>query len=245
MKLEAPAYAKINIGLHIQGRLPDGYHDLETLFYRYEPLYDILALQTQNGLNRCSLEVRGYPVTHENLLHKAYDHLVTLGARLPSLHLRLYKNIPIGAGLGGGSSDVGLFLRMLTQLTPEYTPLIQKVAYQIGSDVAFFFSGEKAALGKGRGDQLLPMCWMPEKEIFLFLPPLASPTAQVYKALEPADWSQTPLLPLLPSWKIQNDLEKPFFRLFPQLRPFKEYLYASGATHVSLSGSGSAFWAIF
>lgn len=245
MKLEAPAHAKINIGLHIQGRLPDGYHALETLFYRYEPLYDVLILQTKKSFHQCDLEVRGYTVSGENLLQKAYNRLITLGARLPSLHLRLYKNIPIGSGLGGGSSDVGLFLRMLTQLTPECTPLIQKVAQQIGSDVAFFFSGEKAALGKGRGDQLLPLCWMPDKEIFLFLPPLVSPTAKVYQALQPTDWSQIPILPFLATWKIQNDLEKPFFRLFPKMRSFKEYLYASGATYVSLSGSGSAFWAVF
>jgi 4-diphosphocytidyl-2-C-methyl-D-erythritol kinase len=248
--------AKINLGLHIVGRWPNGYHLLETLLVPYPALYDDLELQILPGYDRIDIHISGEvpPSDDENYLAIAYRYLQkAIQKPLPALKVRLHKRIPISAGLGGGSSNAGTFLRLFHQIFPELISLdkLHEVAAQVGSDVPFFLY-QRPMLATGTGTSLTPYeIDLSAYQIYLLTPPVPCSTRYIYRGLSPANWSRTPLEPILKqpieSWKdaLHNDLEAVSFLIYPTLILYKNALYEAGALYASMNGSGSSLYGIW
>ncbi|HVS98330.1 MAG TPA: 4-(cytidine 5'-diphospho)-2-C-methyl-D-erythritol kinase [Puia sp.] len=249
--LSFPA-AKINLGLRILRRRDDGYHELETAFYPV-PLKD--ALEILRNSDKTTFTGYGLPIPGDpdaNLCLKAWQMLRNDFPTLPAVQFHLYKNIPVGAGLGGGSSDGATTLLGLNrqfQLGLTESQLIE-YASRLGSDCPFFVLNT-ACLGTGRGDVLEPL----KLDLTGYTLVLADPgihvgTAEAFSLCTPGQ-NSIPLKVVLSqpvaAWRGQlvNDFEEPIFRLHPRLRVVKETLYANGALYASLTGSGSAFFGIF
>ncbi|MCS7296966.1 MAG: 4-(cytidine 5'-diphospho)-2-C-methyl-D-erythritol kinase [Bacteroidia bacterium] len=256
MKYYAISPAKINIGLHILGRWPEGYHVLETLLVRYPYLYDEIEVQVLPGYDRLELNMTGaeIPEGEENYLETTYRLLRQhLRRSLPALRVRLHKRIPISAGLGGGSSNSGSFLRILGQLLdlPQNSALLHQVAAEVGSDVPFFLY-EESMLARGTGTDMTPFpIDLESYEIVLLTPPVPCTTKHIYRGLRPFHWSRLPIEPILRQdisvWRnyLRNDLEQVSFQLYPTLFILKKALYDAGAVYASMNGSGSSLYGIF
>ncbi len=259
---------KINLGLRILRRRPDGYHDLETIFYPL-PLKDSLEsirLSPESagaageqpsthepGISRFSsygLPIPGDP--ENNLCLKAWRLLKKDFPDLPPVHIHLLKQIPIGAGLGGGSADGAWTLRGLN--TQFHLGLSQEqllhYAAQLGSDCPFFILNTPC-LGGGRGEQLQPITLDLSPFTFVLVDPgIHISTAQAFSLCTPAE-NAVPLKTIITqpieTWPdaLHNDFESPVFQLHPELRTIKDTLYAHGALYASLTGSGSSFFGIF
>lgn len=248
---------KINLGLNIIQKRADGYHDLETVFYPIaikdilEIVTDQQATESENLIYTSSgIEVEG-DLTN-NLCCKAYLLLKKDFPQLPSIKMHLHKNIPMGAGLGGGSADAAFTLILLNQkyqLNLNEQELID-YALQLGSDCPFFIQN-KPCLGRGRGEQLTPIELDLQQYQFLIVNPgIHISTAWAFsqinpsKALYPID--ETILIPI-GQWKsmLVNDFETPVVKKYPEIGGIIQQLYASGAIYASLSGSGSTVYGIY
>ena len=242
--------AKINIGLHVVSKRPDGYHNLETLFYPVK-LCDALEMAEtgKTGITFSGLPVDGMPAN--NLVIKAYEFLRN-DFDLPPVQFHLHKMIPTGAGLGGGSSDAAFTLKMLNsyfnlELTFEQ---LKGYAVKLGADCTFFLEN-KPAYATGIGDQLhFVDLDLSAYRILLLKPALSVSTIQAYRNIVPACPGFSLLgLPDLPveEWSnhVVNDFEKSLFPQFPEIAHWKATLYEWGAVYASMSGSGSAVFGIF
>jgi len=242
---------KINLGLKILRKRADGYHDLETIFYPL-PIKDVLEIHRDPELNFTSygLPIPGDPT--ENLCLKAWRLLKKDFPALPFVHIHLYKHIPIGAGLGGGSSNGAFMLLLLNQQfhLELNTGQLLNYAAQLGSDCPFFILNTPS-LGGGRGEKLTPISLDLSNYSFALVDPgLHISTAQAFALCTPgdqgpatADIIQQPVN----TWRdrLINDFEAPVFRLHPLLGEIKTELYAQGALYASLTGSGSGVFGIF
>ncbi len=242
--------AKINIGLHIVSKRPDGYHNLETVFYPVE-LSDALEMAEADKVN---ISFSGLPVdglAEENLVLKAY-RLLQKDFDLPPVRFHLHKVIPMGAGLGGGSSDGAFTLKMVNdffhlQLNTEQ---LKSYALKIGADCTFFIDNTPS-FAEGIGNRLIPCKLdLSEYRIVLLKPEVAVNTVQAYRNIVPAKPAfQLKKLTEIPveDWKgfVVNDFEKTIFPRFPEIEKWKKKLYDLGALYASMSGSGSAVFGIF
>ncbi len=243
---------KINIGLQIIAKRSDGYHDIATVFVPVYGLRDILEVQQSDTF---SFDCSGRDATsilEDNLCIHAY-HLLQQAYQLPPVKLYLYKNIPMGAGLGGGSADAAFTLLLLNrffnlQLTSK---VLKNYARKLGSDCVFFIDN-KAAIGTGKGDELqhLVSFSLKGKYIYIIKPPIHINTAKAYAMVQ----ASQPIIPLskliqqpIYQWKniIVNDFEKYIFLHYPLLQEIKDKLYENGAIYASMSGSGSSLYGIF
>ena len=243
---------KINLGLHILGRRTDGFHDIETIFYPINGLSDILEIIPSHS--KSSFEQKGILIgdPEENLVKKAYL-LFKKQYDISPVDIFLYKRIPVGAGLGGGSSNAAFTLKLLNTLFNLGLNTIQLRQYtaQLGSDCPFFVDNIPA-LGTGRGDNLSPCC-IPQlsgKYIIIVKPDLQISTIEAYKNCIPVARNislKEVISEPISSWSglLENDFEKTMFHIYPELKRVKEYLYNQGAVYASLSGSGSALYGIF
>lgn len=244
--------AKINLGLKILRRREDGYHDLETAFYPL-PLKDVLEIVRTTG--KTSFTAYGNPIPGDsatNLCLKAWELLRNEFPTLPPIHIHLYKNIPIGAGLGGGSSDGAWTLLALNrqfQLGLTDGQLLD-YALRLGSDCPFFILN-KPCLGTGRGQILQPLSLdLSSYSIVLVHPRIHISTAKAFSLCTPGE-NKAPLPTILSGpvsdWRerLTNDFEVPIFRLYPVLRDIKQRLYDLGAVYASMTGSGSAIFGLF
>lgn len=248
--------AKINLGLHILDRWPNGYHVLETLLIPYPALYDDLEVEILPGVDRLELTVTGEnPIQEgENYIEVAYKLLQREVKRpLPALKVRLHKRIPVSAGLGGGSSNAGTFLRLLAEAFPELIPTEQQqaIAAQLGTDVPFFLD-PRTTLASGLGTTLTPFeIDLSKWDFFILTPPVPCSTRYIYRALTPSAWSRTPIGPILQqdpkTWPqmLHNDLESVSFSIYPTLLVYKKALYDAGALYASMNGSGSSLYGLF
>ena len=248
--------AKINIGLLITEKRPDGFHNIETVFYPI-PLCDSLSVEAAGADASCQLDFSCDGIelsenkTHDNLCCKAY-HLLHADYRLPPASIHLHKAIPVGAGLGGGSSDAAytlLALNDLFQLNISKEKLTQ-YASRLGSDCAFFLQGTPA-FGTGKGDILKPIALsLAGYHILLVKPPVFVSTADAYSSVTPRK-TQHHLPEILQSpvseWRhtVFNDFELSVFKKFPEIGRIKEILYREGAVYANMSGSGSTVYGIF
>jgi len=241
-------HAKINIGLFITKKREDGFHDLETCFFPV-PWTDVLEIMPSEEFSFSSsgLEIAG--AIENNLCYRAYE-LLRQEHSFPPVHIHLHKIIPMGAGLGGGSSDAAFTLMGLRDLfqLPLTNDDLQPYAAQLGSDCAFFLS-KQAAFGKGKGDVLSPInASLQGKFLVLLYPAVGISTAEAYAGVKP---EKAPVdlrkAILKENWKetISNDFEKSIFPQHPLLASLKEEMYSLGASYAAMSGSGSTIFGIF
>ncbi|GAB3176880.1 4-(cytidine 5'-diphospho)-2-C-methyl-D-erythritol kinase [Telluribacter humicola] len=252
--------AKINIGLHITEKRPDGFHNIESCFY---PVgwADALEIRPSESL---SFQSSGLPIpgattpgatTPEtalnNLCVKAY-HLLARDYSLPPVDIHLLKAIPIGAGLGGGSADAAFTIRALNGLFDLKLTIAQQQDYArtLGSDCAFFIENQPKYC-YGKGDQFEDIdLRLTGKWIVLVNPGLHISTAEAYAGVKPAQ-PATDLRQLLQQpiseWRttVVNDFEASLFPIYPELPHLKDQLYELGALYASMSGSGSTVYGIF
>jgi 4-diphosphocytidyl-2-C-methyl-D-erythritol kinase len=246
--------AKINIGLRITGKRDDGYHDLETIFYPV-PLCDALEFVVpadQNGSD--TLVTTGLPVScnaDNNLIIKVLQKL-RQKYKIPYLSIHLHKNIPMGAGLGGGSSDAACFLKALNRyfdlkISAEE---IKDISLTIGSDCPFFIECIPS-YAEGRGEILSPVKALSRGLVLVMVNPGTNiSTREAYAGCIP--YKSDSLLTEsynsdISEWKekIVNDFEVTLFKIHPALRHIKDTLYNMGALYSSMSGSGSTVYGLF
>ena len=242
---------KINLGLSILAKRADGFHELETVFYpiAVSDALEILPAESLT-LTQTGIAVPGDP--SQNLCLKAYNLLKKDFPQLPAVQIHLHKNIPMGAGLGGGSSDGTSALLILNQqfsLGLNDNQLIQ-YASQLGSDCPFFVYN-KACHATGRGEVLTPIeLDLSNYQFLLVHPGKHISTAWAFQQLKPHTKSesiQSVIQKTISEWKdlLINDFEAPVFKAEPTLSTIKEQLYDLGAIYASLSGSGSSLFGIF
>lgn len=247
--------AKVNLGLHVTGKLPDGYHSIETVMYPI-PLHDILEVSILQDVpdGELKLTLSGLHVpgdAAQNLISKAHG-LITQDYSLPALHVHLHKQIPMGAGIGGGSADAAFFIESLNQLTEIHLSWgeMHHYAKKTGSDCPFFLM-HRPCLASGTGTDLDPAeVSLAGKKMLLIHPGIHLSTAAMYGKVTPAP----PAHPLNEAikedparWKdlLVNDFEPIAFSLHPELKRIKQQLYDLGAIYAAMSGSGSSMFGIF
>ena len=229
--------AKINLGLHVTARRPDGYHDIETVFYPI-PLMDALEAteshadgsfhQTGNALD-CDVE--------QNLVYRALQK-VKEKFQLPPLNIRLFKHIPSGAGLGGGSSDAAFMVRLLNeqfQLGMSPSEMRELVA-PLGADCAFFIENSPM-LATGIGDRLTPISVSLSGWVLIVVKPdihVSTREARDILALPVEQWQG----------RLVNDFEPHIFALHPEIAAIRDRLLDLGAVYAAMSGSGSALFGL-
>ncbi len=243
------ANAKINIGLHIVGKRADGYHDLESIFYPVK-VYDAIEIFPSA---KYSMQVYNFdfPVGEDNLCSKAY-RLLAQDFDLPPVKINLLKGIPVGAGLGGGSSDASHVLLMLNKQFNLHlnTQQLETYAAQLGADCPFFIRNKPVyATGIGTTFSNLDLD-LSDKRFLIVKPPIHISTAEAYKNVAirtgQVDLREAIQLPIQ-EWKfhVRNDFEEGLFRAYPEIERLKATFYDSGAVYAAMSGSGSAVFGIF
>jgi len=244
--------AKINLGLNVICRRPDGYHDLETVFYPI-PLCDALEVVpapdgrfafTQSGLSvdgdpDCNLVVKAF-----RLLERDFD--------LPPVHVFLHKHIPMGAGLGGGSSDAAFMLKLMNDFAKLNISEddLEKYASQLGADCPFFIRN-RPVFAEGVGNIFSPLdVALSGKRIVVVKPDIHVSTGKAYSRISPRrptisvrEVVQKPVH----EWRdlLTNDFEPAVFDSFPRIAKVKKDLYAAGALFAGMTGSGSAVFGLF
>jgi 4-diphosphocytidyl-2-C-methyl-D-erythritol kinase len=244
-----PAYAKLNLTLDVTGRRPNGYHDIDSVLQTIS-LHDLMWIERTD----CRVfDVVGPAIEGENLVLKAARELEGHVSRALPFTIRLFKRIPMGAGLGGGSADAAAFLNaanLLYDLKLKSAELIE-IATAVGQDVPFLLSGGTAR-ATGLGSTVAPLPAVPASWRFLVVcPPLEIPTRAVYEAVDGSVPSarRTPgLIATLPSGGdirlFGNDLEAASRRLFPQLDEALNTLH-DVMPGLRMSGTGAALFAAF
>ena len=250
--------AKINLGLNVVERRPDGYHNLETVFFPV-PICDELEVvpqpSTLNPQPDCSLSLEGIAIegdVQKNLVVKAYQLLKQDFPDMPRVRARLKKGIPTQAGMGGGSSDGAYMLTMLNELCQLHLTKEQLCGYaaRLGADCAFFIDPQPQ-YAEGIGEQLSPVALnLSEWYIGVVRPDVPVSTKEAYSLITP----KRPLrncrdIVMLPveEWRdlLVNDFEEGIFALHPELAQVKQRLYDLGAVYAAMSGSGSALFGLF
>jgi 4-diphosphocytidyl-2-C-methyl-D-erythritol kinase len=252
MKLHA--YAKINLGLFILGKRPDDYHDLETVFHEVDLYDEITVTQAETDRFECSME--NIPTGEGNLCIQALRLLRAEQKIERGVHIALAKNIPIGAGLGGGSSDAAATLVALDKLwnLKLSRDVLCGYAAKIGSDVPFFIRGG-SAYARGRGEILASLRLEIPFWIVLVTPPVHVSTVWAYRHLKvrrngiptgiKTELPHALKNPVLLSRAVQNDFEEIVFAQYPVIRDIKFALLHAGASFALMSGSGSSIFGLY
>ncbi len=251
------ALAKVNLGLHVLYRRPDQFHELRTVFQTIS-LADRLEVSYRRGRGgsvelTCSRKDLAGP---QNLAARAAAGLLEATGAGGRVEIRLEKRIPVGGGLGGGSSDAAAVLRALAGLLrprPAF-PLLLRLAAELGSDVPFFLLGGRV-LGIGRGTEVYPLPDAPVRWMVLAAPAVSVSTAEAYRQLSPhltarpwedkidCFYSRVCADPARESGSVlENDFEAVVFRMHPELRKLKTRLEKAGARPALLCGSGAAMF---
>ena len=252
--------AKINLGLNIVSKRPDGYHNLETVFYPI-PLTDALEIKYMDekfpSESPCDLKITGNHIDcneEDNLVIKAYQ-LLAADFQLPRVHAHLVKRIPTQAGLGGGSSDAAYMIRLLDERFRLNIgiPEMERYAAKLGADCAFFITADPS-YAEGIGDVLMPAdvpgAGLGGYYLAVVKPSVAVSTRDAYAAIvpkTPAKCCRDIVRQPIETWKdeLVNDFEAPIFAMHPELAAIKQSLYDAGAVYAAMSGSGSALFGIF
>ncbi len=247
--LKKTSFAKINLYLKLTGKRPNGYHELESLF-AFLDLHDELEVSLSDKL---SLEIAGEfapaLVVQENILVKILDFFATNYKISRHLKIKLTKNIPLGAGLGGGSSNGAYFMKILNELFALNLSKeeLQKISINFGSDLAFFFE-DRASIIKGCGEIILPYPTFEPILAILINPKINLATKQVFEKFNDefskqntiAELQKTPVLDLIKNFP--NDLTKPAISIVPVIAEILDELKNETA---KMSGSGASCFAIF
>ncbi|MCU0436163.1 MAG: 4-(cytidine 5'-diphospho)-2-C-methyl-D-erythritol kinase [Bacteroidia bacterium] len=253
--MEVFANAKINLGLHVIEKRPDGYHNIETVFY---PIgwSDVLHVKpAANPAPGISLSLSGIPVpgdVDDNLLVKAYK-LVSADYHVPGVEVHLEKRVPIGAGLGGGSADAAFFLHALNNIFELGLAWgeLHHYARQLGADCSFFIAN-RPVLAEQKGDVYESIALsLAGTHIAVVHPGIHVSTPEAYRGITPRQPAR-PLEEILLNepqsrWKniLVNDFETSVFAAHPRIAQLKQQMYDAGAFYAAMSGSGSAVFGLF
>ena len=248
--------AKINLGLNITEKRPDGYHNLETVFYPV-PVEDALEIIPLPDAPRgtCTLHLAGQEIAgtlEDNLVARAY-RMLDADFGLPAVDIHLLKHIPSGAGLGGGSADAAFMLKMLNEqfglgLTEDN---LEAYATRLGADCAFFVRNRPTfAEGIGNIFSPLPSFSLSGYRLLLVKPDVFVSTRDAFARIKPrrADASPKEIVRLpVEKWRgrLVNDFEESVFPQFPLIGEIKDEMYRLGAVYASMSGSGSSVFGLF
>jgi 4-diphosphocytidyl-2-C-methyl-D-erythritol kinase len=250
--------AKINLGLNIVERRPDGYHNLETVFYPV-PIHDALEVEIMDrqfpSATDCDIKVTNIPVEGDeqrNLVVRAYNLLKKDHPELPRLHAHLYKNIPTQAGMGGGSSDCSAMILLLNEMFALQLSEQKMIDYaaQLGADCPFFIMN-RPAYAEGIGEKLIPVNLdLSGWHIAVVRPDIPVPTKEAFSRVipqRPKENCREIVSRPVETWResLFNDFENSVFALHPELAQVKDELYVMGATYAAMSGSGSALFGLF
>ena len=243
-------HGKINLGLNVVARRSDGFHNIETCFYPI-PLTDILEIipSSEFSFSQSGIPLPGTP--EENLCVKAY-RLLASDFDMDQVKIHLHKVIPVGAGLGGGSSDAAITLRLLNAIfdLKISVPKLKDYAAQLGSDCSFFIE-DIPMIGRGRGENLTPVSLpLNGLHVLLVKPDIYIATQEAYAGISPQQPPRTleGILNLpVKEWRteLKNDFEDSIFKKFPEIGRIKDKMYSLGAIYASMSGSGSSVFGIF
>lgn len=250
--LSRSAPAKVNLGLHVLRRRPDGYHEIETVF---APVGwgDRLTAEPRDRLNVTTTDP-ALPTDKGNLVWKAAEVLAEWAGIVPRVGLHLDKRVPYGAGLGSGSSDAAAVLRLCTELWALDVPEadLARLGASLGADVPFFL-GDGPALGTGLGTDLAPLAhpvgvpWRCPFPLVVVVPPVHVSTAEAYELITPRatdrpDLALAVMSDDLDRWRreVTNDFEAPVVGRHPEVGRELDRLRHHGAPWAALSGSGSA-----
>jgi len=261
-EVRIPAFAKINLRLHILGKRPDGFHELRTIFQTIS-LHDELRLRVSRRPGIALLVAGNLPLSAEppqkNLVYRAVDALRRELRIRGGVEITLKKMIPAGRGLGGGSSDAAAALLGYLRLTKKKLPpaRLLQIASSLGADVPFFLLGGRA-LGVNKGDEIYPLPDILKQHVLAVSPnEIHVPTPDAYRWLnaKPSELTKSAVTSKLLEfcalcWSAQgtglsNDFEGPVFRRHPRLARIKRELLQRGAIEASLAGSGSAVFGVF
>ena len=250
--------AKINLGLNVVEKRPDGYHNLQTVFYPV-PIKDALEVQVMDEAfpseYDCDLKVSNITIEGDeqrNLVVRAYQLLKQDFPTLPRIHTHLWKGIPTQAGMGGGSSDCAYMMLLLNQqfqlgLTDQQ--LIDYAA-KLGADCAFFILS-RPCYAEGIGEKLQPIdLSLSGYYIAVVRPDIPVPTKEAFSRIRPhypAQNCRKTVTQPVDTWRdtLINDFEESVFALHPEIGDIKQQLYDMGATYAAMSGSGSALFGLF
>jgi len=248
------AYAKINLGLLVHDKRPDGFHNIETVFHRID-LFDEIRLEESDSVQVLSTDQKA-PSGEANICYKATTLLQEHLRIRNGVKISIRKNIPVGAGVGGGSSDAATVLRAL----PEFWGLsiddasLQKLALQLGSDVPYFL-GDGSAVGRGRGEILEYFDLDIPYAILVCYPNIHVSTAWAYQHVTPPPAKRDVNLkevlvkgmhdPSSLGVNLPNDFEPAVFKEFPVVSNVKEMMMRGGAVFALMSGSGSSVYGVF
>ena len=243
-------FAKINLGLNIVGKRPDGYHDLETVFYPVG-IHDRIEVEPAPEFR---FSIKGQPIEgapERNLVVRAYRSLAEHYTLAP-VHVILDKHIPMQAGMGGGSADCAFTIRLLN----DYFQLgmgveeMQRHATQLGADCPFFIEA-KPAYAEGIGERLSPISLdLSAYYLVVLKPPVAVSTREAFAGISvkrPQKNCRDIVAQPIKTWReeLVNDFEESIFPQYPELAEIKQRLYGLGALYAAMSGSGSALFGFF
>lgn len=247
--------SKINLGLNVIEKRPDGFHNIQTVLYPVN-WADSLELVETNRDSNFNLHVSGLNSAairnNDNILHKAY-RLISNKYKIPAIDVYLHKMVPMGAGLGGGSSDAVFFIKLLNDKfnlnIPENDFL--KMLAGLGSDCSFFLKN-RPVYAIERGDVFEEVSVNLSKyHILIAWPGIISNTKEAYAMLQPKfpeiSLKDIILNEPIEKWRglLNNDFEVPIFEKYPEIKTLKEQMYSAGAIYSCMSGSGSAVYGIF
>jgi 4-diphosphocytidyl-2-C-methyl-D-erythritol kinase len=250
-RVRVRSLAKINLDLRVLQKRPDGFHELRTIFQTIS-LADTIGIEYQRGRTR--MELNSNVSIPGNLILRAADSLMKSMRATGSLRFNLTKRIPLGGGLGGGSSNAAAVLLALPALLGKSVRFerLLELAAELGSDVPFFLLGGTAA-GLGRGTELYPLPDALSRPGLLIAPGIHSSTPAAYRALHRKVLAEIPPDMInkfqAVAWNLEgawtNDFETVVFRQHPQLKSIKGKLLKLGAWRAMMSGSGSALFGLF
>ena len=252
VKTEVKASAKINIGLYVTEKRQDGYHNIETIFYPIN-LYDILTFEDSDYFSFSS-NLKSLPFDSTNLIIQAKNLLEDYSGEKLNVKIFLDKRIPLGAGLGGGSSDAAVTLVKLNELSGLNlsTNEIFDLALRLGSDIPFFLNPQPS-FASGRGEYLQSQLIHLDLPLVIVNPGIMISTKWAYSQIQPdipnfnlkeigvLDWEHLRLY----NNKIMNVFEKPVFEKYPLIKEIKSLHYKLGAVFSLMSGSGSTVYGIY
>ena len=255
------AFAKINLGLKVRARRPDSYHEIFTI-YQTLALHDRLTISlARSGGVSVECDHPTIPGGRQNLVHRACELWKRARNYRGGIKVNLEKKIPMGAGLGGGSSDAAATLLGLERLTGNRMDFNTqlRLAARLGSDVPLFLWGGRV-LGCSRGEEVYPLWDFPKRKCLVVFPRFSVSTAEAYRELDQrsnlrltksakgssiCSFGAWPLFPLEFWGPAENDFEEVVFAKWPRLARLKAQLIRAGAETASLTGSGSAVFALF
>ncbi|MHB1688213.1 MAG: 4-(cytidine 5'-diphospho)-2-C-methyl-D-erythritol kinase [Ignavibacteriaceae bacterium] len=251
-KIEIKTPAKINFGLNVVEKRADGFHNIETIFYPVK-LFDKLTI-TKSDRNSFSCNLKTLPTDGDNLVLKAKEILEKESGKKFSLQIELEKNIPVGAGLGGGSSDAATVLHAINSLfnLDLSKEDLKRFALELGSDVPYFLDA-RPSFASGRGEILKVLDLTIDYPILIVNPGIHISTKWAYQNIRPKKPAKS-LNEIFQSTEIdvskfvgvvRNDFEEVVFKNYPEIEQIKQEMYKLGAGFSLMTGSGSTVFGIF